>query len=160
MELSENLINTRNFPQPTEFTEKLNTLQEKFPSMLDDFEKYYVFYNKNPEFTEYQQSFDNIKNNLQTVFTELFIANQTLERATENINDEFSVISRKIEREKRQNMRLQRILDKLEGKQGASDERLNDFEDIYNFYYMRNFALLSGIIISGFVISKVFRVSK
>lgn len=160
MELSQNRINTNNLPQPTEFTQILSTFQERLPSMMDDFQKYYVFFNKNPEFTEYQQSFDNIKNNLQTLFTELFSTNQRLEVTNQRVNAGLNDIAEKIEREKRKNRRLQRILDRIEGKHGTADERLNDFEDLYNFYYMRNFALLTGIVMSGVIISKVFRVSK
>ena len=48
MELEENnlmddLKNSKNF------LSQINTLKEKLPSILDDFKKYYVFYNKNPE---------------------------------------------------------------------------------------------------------------
>ena len=66
MELEENnlmddLKNSKNF------LSQINTLKEKLPSILDDFKKYYVFYNKNPEYNEYQQMFENIKSNLQNM---------------------------------------------------------------------------------------------
>ena len=60
MELEQdNLID--DLTKPPVFLSKINTLKEKLPSILDDFKKYYIFYNKNPEYTEYQQMFENIK---------------------------------------------------------------------------------------------------
>jgi hypothetical protein len=45
------------FKNPEEIKEKIHTLQQQLPAILDDFKKYYVFYNKNPEYPEYQQMF-------------------------------------------------------------------------------------------------------
>ena len=39
---------------------------------LDDFKKYYVFYNKNPEYNEYKSHFENIKNNLNLHSCKIF----------------------------------------------------------------------------------------
>ena len=155
MELSQNLTNLKNLPQPTQLTSNLKTLQEKLPSMLDDFQKYYVFYNKNPEFTEYQQSFENIKSNLQELFTNLFKSSMFIENKMKSLTIDLEVIAKQIDIEKMKNKHLQDNLDKLQGKD-VSDDRINDYENIYNFYYLRNFALLSGIVLSGAIISKVF----
>ena len=40
--------------QALTFDEKINNIKTSFFSVLDDFKKYYVFYNKNPEVDEYQ----------------------------------------------------------------------------------------------------------
>ena len=34
--------------KPQVFLSQINTLKEKLPSILEDFIKYYIFYNKNP----------------------------------------------------------------------------------------------------------------
>ena len=39
--------------KPQVFLSQINTLKEKLPSILDDFKKYYVFYNNNTEYNEY-----------------------------------------------------------------------------------------------------------
>ncbi len=160
MEINQNIISTKNYPAPSDFDNNLKILQEKLPPMLDDFQKYYVFYKKNPEYTEYEQSFQNIKTNLQGVFTELFKNNNMLEKNISNLNSDLDLIAKKIEEEKKKNQILQRTFDNIESTDGSSDERLNDYQDIYNFNYMRNFALLSGIFLSSYVISKVFIVPK
>jgi len=45
------------FKNPEEIKEKIYALQEQLPIILEDFKKYFVFYNKNPEYPEYQQMF-------------------------------------------------------------------------------------------------------
>ena len=54
-----------NFKTPVIFKEKLKTLNQQLPAILDDFKKYYVFFNKNPEYPEYQNLFENIKANIR-----------------------------------------------------------------------------------------------
>jgi hypothetical protein len=40
--------------QAQQFDEKINSIKTQFFSALDDFKKYYVYYNKNPEVNEFQ----------------------------------------------------------------------------------------------------------
>ena len=79
--------------KPQVFLSQINTLKEKLPSILDDFKKYYVLYNKNPEYNEYQQMFENIKGNLQNVNSELFMISNNIEKDTESINDRLHKIN-------------------------------------------------------------------
>ena len=60
MDLFKNDDITHNFPKTEEFTNKLETLENQLPAIIEDFKKYYVFYKKNPEYPEYQQMFQNI----------------------------------------------------------------------------------------------------
>ena len=43
LQLNENM---NSFEEPQTFTQKLETLQSQLPSILDDFSKYYVLFNK------------------------------------------------------------------------------------------------------------------
>ena len=87
MDLSNDNVNNTKSKQ---FTEKLQTLQSQLPSILEDFKKYYVFYNKNPEYPEYQQLFQNIKGNLNSVNAELFTLSNDVQSNTDKLNDNFS----------------------------------------------------------------------
>jgi hypothetical protein len=49
------------FTKPDLFTERVQTLQQQLPPILDDFNKYFVFYNKTPNYPEYENMFNNIK---------------------------------------------------------------------------------------------------
>jgi hypothetical protein len=65
--------NSNDFENPKIFISKLHALHEQLPHILEDFIKYYIFYNKNPDYPEYSQMFANIKGNLNTINSNLFI---------------------------------------------------------------------------------------
>ena len=156
MELQQdNLIDDLTKPQL--FLSKINTLKEKLPSILDDFKKYYVFYNKNPEYDEYQQMFENIKSNLQNLNSELFMTSNNIEKDTENINDRLQKLNALIAKEKIKNRQLKRKLGIVEKEYNGSDELISDYKEIYNLGYLTNFALFYGVVLLGVVISLKFK---
>ena len=55
--VDKNILNDlhNSLPDPSTFKNNLITLNSQFPSMLDDFKKYYIFFNKNPDYNEYGQ---------------------------------------------------------------------------------------------------------
>jgi hypothetical protein len=143
--------------KPQVFLSQLNTLKEKLPSILDDFKKYYVFYNKNPEYNEYQQIFENIKGNLQNINSELFMTTNNIEKDTESINDRLQKINALIAKEKIKNRQLKRRLGIVEKKYNGSDELISDYKEIYNLDYLTNFALFFGVILLCSMMSSKFK---
>jgi hypothetical protein len=155
MELDNNLMDDLTKPQV--FLSQINTLKEKLPSILDDFVKYYIFYNKNPEYNEYQQIFENIKGNLQKINSELFMTTNNIEKGVENINDRLQKIDKLIAKEKIKNQKLKRKLGIVEKKYNGSDELISDYKDIYNLDYLKNFALFYGVVLMGGVLVSKFK---
>ena len=156
MELQQdNLIDDLTKPQV--FLSKINTLKEKLPSILDDFKKYYVFYNKNPEYSEYQQMFENIKGNLQNINSELFMTSNNIDKDIENINDRLQKINALIAKEKIKNQQLKKKLGIVEKKYNGSDELISDYKEIYNLDYLTNFALFYGVVLLGIVLALKFK---
>lgn len=143
--------------KPQVFLSQINTLKEKLPSILEDFVKYYIFYNKNPEYNEYQQMFDNIKGNLQNINSELFMTSNNVDKSTETINDRLQKINISITKEKIKNKQLKRKLGIVEKKYNGSDELISDYKEIYNLDYLNNFALFCGVILLGSIMSLKFR---
>ena len=157
MELQQdNLID--DLTKPEVFLSQINTLKEKLPSILDDFKKYYVFYNKNPEYSEYQQMFENIKSNLQKINSELFMTSNNIEKDTETINDRLQKINELIAKEKMKNRQLKRRLGIVEKKYNGSDELISDYKEIYNLDYLTNFSLFYGIVLLGVMLALKFKV--
>ena len=62
-------ISHNHLASPISLSEKITLLKQQTPAILEDFQKYYVFYNKNPEHNEYQQIFENIKKNMDQLKT-------------------------------------------------------------------------------------------
>ena len=141
--------------KPQVFLSQINTLKEKLPSILEDFVKYYIFYNKNPEYN--QQMFDNIKGNLQNINSELFMTSNNVDKSTETINDRLQKINISITKEKIKNKQLKRKLGIVEKKYNGSDELISDYKEIYNLDYLNNFALFCGVILLGSIMSLKFR---
>lgn len=144
-----------NLTKPSLFLSQLDTLVEKLPHILDDFKKYYVFYNKNPEYNEYQQMFENMKGNLQKLNSELFMVTNNIEKGTDDINHQLHDLDQSIEREKTKNKILKKKLGFIETKYDGSAEMISNYKDTYNLYYLKNFGIFLGIILSIIAANKI-----
>lgn len=139
-----------------EFNNKIKTLQEKLPSILDDFKKYYVFYNKNPTYSEYQTMFENIKSNLNSISSELFKMMNSVQQNSNSISKNFTELNKVITYEKNKNKRLKDIYDKINNNYNGSKLMISEYKQIYNQKFMYNVFILIGIIVNGIIIAKVF----
>lgn len=149
-------IENHDFVKPDKYKDKLETLHSQLPSILDDFKKYYVFYNKNPENPEYQQIFQNIKGNLNKVNTDVFTITNDVQTNIDNINKKMFQMDTLIRKEKRKNKELKRKLGIVEHKNNASTELISEYKEIYNYGYLRNWALLLSILTVIVTIGKIY----
>jgi CCR4-NOT transcriptional regulation complex NOT5 subunit len=149
-------IELYNYRETILFKEKLEILKQQLPSILDDFKKYYVFYNKNPEFNEYQQMYENIKDNLTKINAGLFTLSNDIETNTDDLNKKLIALDILIRRAKERNRELKRRLGILEHKNSASTEMNSNFQEIYDKGYLQNWGLLLSIIVSIFTIKTIF----
>lgn len=146
---------TNNFKTPGIFKEKLQTLNKQLPAILDDFKKYYVFFNKNPEYPEYQTSFENIKGNMTKLSSDLFMLSNDVQSSTDEINKKLFALNVLIQEEKRRNRELKLKLGIVEHKNNAATELIYDYKNIYSEEYLRNWALFISILLIGTSISKI-----
>jgi hypothetical protein len=144
-----------NLTKPSLFFTQLDTLEEKLPHVLDDFKKFFVFYSKNPEVAEYQQSFENIKGNLQKLSGELFMITNNIEKGTDDINHKLLKLDILIEKEKMKNKVLRKKLGLVETKYDGSAEMISDYKNTYNLYYLKNFGVFLGIVVSLVAVKKL-----
>jgi len=142
--------------QTFEFNNKINTLQEKLPAILDDFKKYYVFFNKNPTYSEYQKIYEDLKGNLNSISNELLTITSDVEQNTKNIGDFLLKINQSIEKEKNKNSRLKSIESNVNNSYNGSQVMINEYKEIYNTKYYNNIFMFIGVIISGTALIKVF----
>ena len=140
----------------TDYLYNVKTLQEKLPAILDDFKKYYVFFNKNPTYSEYQTIFENIKGNLNSINSDLFKILNDIERNTNNISDNFTEVNKIIKDEKNKNTKLKYIYDKINNNLNGSRTMIDEYKQIYNEKYLNNVFIFIGIIVSGVILTKVF----
>ena len=155
LQINEEMFN--NLPNPSEFTQKLETLQSQLPAILSDFQKYFVFFNKNPEYPEYGQMFQNIKGNLNNINSQLFTLSNDIQVNTDKINEKLIALDILIRKEKEKNRELKAKLGIIEHKNSAASELIFDYKEIYESGYTRNWALFLSIVIVGLTISKTFK---
>jgi galactitol-specific phosphotransferase system IIB component len=146
-----------NFEKPIQFKQKLETLKSQLPPILDDFKKYYVFFNKNPGYPEYEQMFQNMKSNLNKINSDLFTLSNDIQSNTEKINQKLFALDILIRREKEKNKELKVKLGIVENKNAASSELISNYKEMYESGYLRNWALFLSIVIAGFTIAKVYK---
>ena len=149
---------TNNFKTPGIFKEKLQTLNNQLPAILDDFKKYYVFFNKNPEYPEYQTSFENIKGNMTKLSSDLFMLSNDVQSSTNELNKKLFALNVLIQEEKERNRDLKLSLGIVEHKNNAATELISDYKNIYSEEYLRNWALFISILIIGNAISKINKI--
>lgn len=143
----------------SKFIQQVETLQSQLPAILEDFKKYFVFYNKNPEDAEYQQMFQNIKSNLTTLQSNLFKLSNNVESCINKINTSYSKIDDLIQLEKEKNKKLKLALGIVEQNNNASTELIYDYKNMYEYGYLRNWSMVFSIFIIGFTMSKIFKTS-
>ena len=119
-----------NFKTPGIFNEKLETLNKQLPAILDDFKKYYVFFNKNPEYPEYQNSFENIKGNMNKLSSDLFMLSNDVQSSTGELNKKLFALNVLIQEEKERNRKLKLKLGIIEHKNNAATELIYDYKNI------------------------------
>lgn len=153
--MSQNINIDDNFEKPQILREKVKIFNEKLSPILDDFKKYYVFFNKNPEYPEYQNIFENSKNNLNSLNSDLFVLSNEVDVSTDKINEKLFILNRLIKKEKEKNRKLKKELGIVDHKNYAAIELISDYKNIYKSEYLRNWSLFFCIIVIGISISRI-----
>jgi len=146
----------KNIIQPNILQNKVEIIEEKLPAILDDFKKYYVFFNKNPTYNEYQIIYENIQSNLNSINTELVsISNQT-NKNSGKISEYLIKLNKSIQEEKKKNLKFKNIQGTINNNYDNSKIMIDEYKQTYNDHYMKNVLIVLGIFISGTALIKVF----
>jgi hypothetical protein len=132
--------------QAKQFEEKINSINSSFLSALDDFKKYYIYYQKNPEVDEYSDNFLNSKNQLQQLSSNMYTTTNSIETNINKLDEQMSSVSGKLTKEKEKNARLEKILSSIQGTEKGADILISDSKIEYNLVYFKNVELFIGII--------------
>lgn len=130
-----------NYKNTDEYLEKIKTLNDTLQYILDEFKKIFVLSKMYPENEEYQQQFSNITNNLKTILSNLFSLSNDVQVNIDNISKEMIKLNNLISVERETNGKLRKSLGIVEDKNNASTEMINNYKEIYDIRYLRNWAL-------------------
>jgi DNA-binding ferritin-like protein len=151
------LSNENEFNQYNEYTEKLKNLDGGINTLLDEFKRLYIVSKMNPTNEEYSQQFQNIVNNLESVLSQLFTISNSAQVNIDNINKKLLELNDLIKQERQTNNDLKKKLGMIENDGNASTEMINDYTDIYNMNYLRNWSLLLSSIFCIITIGVIYK---
>lgn len=135
---------------------KITNLKTQFFSLLDDFQKYYIFYNKNPENDEYQKMYSDIKGNVQSSISELFSITNELELKTEDINNNIQTVKTSLDSEKQTNTNLKKRIGYMDGITQGSVILNDTTKELNTEQYVFIIVLCIGIICTLFTFYYVY----
>jgi len=139
------------------FNEKINAIRGQFFSALDDFKKYYVYFNKNPEVNEFQNYYANSKGQLQTMSKDLFVTTNDIDKEIEDLEGKIKTMSALLKEEKGLNAKLTELINDIDNTHDGSDLLISDSKEIYNKKYYMNMWLIIGVIIVGILLIVLFK---
>lgn len=154
------LLNDRSFIQqmsdPNKFISQFTAIKEKITPILADYKTIYVLYNKNPDYTDYQQMFANIQNNVDNINSQLFTTLNDVQYDIDELNKKLVCLNYFITDEKEKNKKIKKHLGIVEEKKHASSELIYDYKNIYDEGYLRNWGLIISIIIVGIAVKNMY----
>lgn len=143
--------------QSNQFDEKINTIKSQFFSSLDDFKKYYVYYNKNPEVNEFQNYYVNSKGQLQTMSRDLFLITNNIDKNIDILDKQMSSISDQLDDEKKLNKEMMKLISDIENTQNGSEVLIDDSKERYNQQWTRNVEMFLSIVFISILLGKIFK---
>jgi hypothetical protein len=150
-------METNNSNKLKQFTEKLNSTIDNLDFILDEFKKLYVINKMHPNNEEYKSQYENIVSNINNISSNLFILSNDIENNTNNLNKDLIKINNSIKKEKEKNHHLKRKLGIIEHENNSSSIMIDDYKEIYNKNYLKNWSIGLSIILCIYTISVVYK---
>jgi hypothetical protein len=137
-----------------EVENEIQMYKEQFYPLLDDFKKYYVFYNKNPEYDEYKNMYETVESQIQNSFSSLSNIEKQINGYIQTNNDLVKNINSQIYIEETQNNKYIHSNKSLFGMNYGSEEMMNNYKEIYRQKFIQNVGMFVGILFVSFTIAK------
>ena len=151
-----NNINEK-FMSKQQYDELLGNITDSLNLILDEFKKLYVITNMHPNNQEYQQLFENCKTNLNVIQSKLFTVSNDIQSDTNKINALLLELDSKIKIERKNNRELKRKLGMVEHKNNSAFEMIDNYKEMYDSNYLRNWSLVLSTALCIFTIGVVYK---
>lgn len=148
------------FLKPNQALTEITQLIETIPNLLEEYEKQYILFNTFPKNEEYTKIYESCKFNLESSNAKLFVINNNIELNTQELNKNLLDYNAKITQLKNENGKNTIKLSNLENKYLGSEEMIQNYQQMYDIQYFKNFSLLVGIVFSGILFSNIFLINK
>ena len=139
------------------YLNKLNELNGSVNLLLDEFKQVYVMYKMYPTNEEIQQHYQNMILNIEKIQSDLFSISNNVQVDINTINTLLLQLNTLIKKEKETNTEFKKQLGIVESTNNSAYEMINDYKEIYNIKYLRNWALILSTFLCIYTISIVFK---
>ena len=139
------------------FDGQIDSIKSQFFAALDDFKKYYVYYNKNPEVNEFQNFYSNSKGQLQSMSRNLFLTTNDIDKEIDLLEESIETLGEILKEEKLLNANLLKQLKSIQNTKVGSVILIDDSKSIYNEQYYYNWELIVGILLVCGSLATVFK---
>jgi len=146
-----------NFKPSDKYIEEISQLNSGMNILLEQFKKIYIVSKMNPDIQEYQQQYANIISSINNIQSELFTKSNDVQVNIDSISQKMLLLNVLIEKEKVKNRSLKRKLGIIDHNNNAAIEMIDNYKQIYNMNYLRNWALFLSSVICIITIGNVYK---
>ena len=152
------VVDRGNFSE--QYQESIDSVESQVAPLLDDFKKYYVFYKKNPDYSEYKTIFHNTVSQIDVLYKELKTLDRDIEGDIERLTGLTVVLDDLIRLETIRKEALEDELTLLEQRSSSFSTMYKDTKDDYKsetyYYYSYLFGIVVIILFSARLVSKKY----
>jgi chromosome segregation ATPase len=141
----------------TEYKNKLNELNGSVDLLLDEFKQIYVIAKLHLNNEDIQEKYQEMISNINKLQANLFSVSNSIETNINTINAKLIEIDVLIQKEKNIHKELKKKLGIVEHTTNSSHEMINDYKEMYNMSYLRNWGLFLSIIIGIFATGYIYK---
>lgn len=142
------------------YTSKLEDLKGGIGVLLDEFAKLYILTKLHPTNSDIQEKYQSTISNINQLQSKIFSISNGIQVDTADLNKQLLDLNILIKDEKQKNKELKKRLGIVESNSNSSEEMINNYKDLYNEYYLRNWALLLSASFCLYAIYSVYKTPK
>jgi methyl-accepting chemotaxis protein len=160
MELENDYNNDLLFKKKDSYKNKLEELKGGINLLLEEFVKLYILAKLHPNNDDIQEKYQSLINNINELQSKLFSTSNNIQTDINNINKTLLELNGSIQKEKQTNKHLKKQLGMVESTGISAEEMINDYKEMYNEHYLRNWALLLSTLFCFYTIYSVYKTPK
>ena len=145
------------FTEKKQYVESLNTLNDSINLILDEFKNLYVITTMHPDNQEYLQLFENCKANINQIQAKLFTITNNIQSDINKINSSLLELDASIKVERNTNKELKQKVGIIEHKNNSASEMIDNYKEMYDSNYLRNWSLSLSTILCIITIGIVYK---
>ena len=140
-----------------DFKQQMDALQGGMRVVLEEFINAYVLAKMHPANEAIQDQYQATVSSINQLQATLFSLSNDVDGSVRTINKQLLERNQTIQQEKKKNRELKKKLGITEDKNKSATEMIQDYEEMYDLTYLRNWALFASTLVCLWVIRRVYK---